>query len=287
VAEEDVLTSFGGGAGDDDHAETDFDTTVAHPARVWDYLLGGKDNFAADRTAGEQVLRIMPEMGLVARGGREFLARAVHFLAAEAGIRQFLDIGTGLPTADNTHEVAQRDAPQARIVYVDNDPIVLAHARALLTSDPRGETAYISADIQDTGTILREATRTLDFSQPIAVMLLAILHFIPDSDDPHAIVARLMRAVPPGSYLVVSHAASDIMAQTVAAGAETYNEHSAVSINLRSEPEVSRFFDGLELVPPGMTPLGHWRAGAVSVGSLPLLPTYTAVGRKPSDPSPG
>ncbi len=267
MAGEDVLTSF--------------DTTVAHPARVWDYLLGGKDNFAADRTAGERVLRVMPEMGLVARSGREFLARAVHFLAAEAGIRQFLDIGTGLPTADNTHEVAQRAAPESRIVYVDNDPIVLTHARALLTSDPRGETAYISADIRDTGTILREAAHTLDFSQPIAVMLLAILHFVPAGDDPHAIVARLMQAVPSGSYLVISHASSDIMAETVAAGTNTYNEHSAVSITPRSKPEMTEFFAGLDLVEPGLTPLGHWRPGEVSVGALPMLPTYTAVGRKP------
>jgi O-methyltransferase involved in polyketide biosynthesis len=281
VAEEDVLTSFGTGAGDEDGADPDFDTTVAHPARVWDFLLGGKDNFAADRTAGERVLQVMPEMGLVARSGREFLARAVHYLAAEAGIRQFLDIGTGLPTADNTHEVAQRAAPESRIVYVDNDPIVLTHARALLTSDPRGETAYISADIQDTDTILREAAHTLDLSQPVAVMLLAILHFIPDSDGPHAIVARLMEAVPPGSYLVISHASSDIMAETVAAGATTYNEHSAVSITPRTEQQVTQFFAGLDLVPPGVTPLGHWRPGPVNVGALPWLPTYTAVGRKP------
>ena len=281
VSEEDLLTSFDTGAGDGNQAEPDFDTTVAHPARVWDFLLGGKDNFAADRTAGERVLQIMPEMGLVARGGREFLARAVHYLAAEAGIRQFLDIGTGLPTADNTHEVAQRAAPESRIVYVDNDPIVLTHARALLTSDPRGETAYISADIQDTDTILREAAHTLDFTQPVAVMLLAILHFIPDSDDPHGIVARLMQAVPSGSYLVISHASSDIMAQTVAASAETYNEHSAVSIIPRTEAQMAGFFTGLELVPPGITPLGRWRTGQVNVGELPLLPTYTAVGRKP------
>jgi hypothetical protein len=281
VAEEDVLTSFGAGAGDEDGAEPDFDTTVAHPARVWDFLLGGKDNFAADRTAGERVLQVMPEMGLVARAGREFLARAAHYLAAEAGIRQFLDIGTGLPTADNTHEVAQRAAPESRIVYVDNDPIVLSHARALLTSDPRGETAYISADIQDTDTILREAADTLDFRQPVAVMLLAILHFIPDSDDPHALVARLMQVLPSGSYLVISHASSDIMAETVAAGTTAYNAHSAVSITPRTEQQVTQFFDGLDLVSPGVTPLGHWRPGPVSVGSLPWLPTYTAVGRKP------
>ncbi len=281
VADEDLLTSFPAGADGTDAAEPDFDTTVAHPARVWDYLLGGKDNFAADRTGAEQMLQVMPEMVLVARSGREFLARAVRYLAAEAGIRQFLDIGTGLPTAENTHEVAQRAAPESRIVYVDNDPIVLTHARALLTSDPRGETAYLSADIRDTGTILREAGHTLDFTQPIAVMLLAILHFIPDGDEPHAIVAGLMRAMPPGSYLVISHAASDIMADTVAAGASTYNEHSAVPITPRTEQQVTRFFDGLELVPPGVTPLGHWRPGPVSVGSLHRLPTYTAVGRKP------
>ena len=254
---------------------------MAHPARVWDYLLGGKDNFAADRTAGEQVLQVMPEMGLVARSGREFLARAVRYLAAEAGIRQFLDIGTGLPTADNTHEVAQRTAAGSRIVYVDNDPIVLTHARALLTSDPDGQTAYVSADIRDTDTILRAAGHTLDFSQPVAVMLLAILHFIADSDDPHALVARLMQAVPSGSYLVISHASSDIMAETVAASTDTYNEHSAVSITPRTEQQVTRFFDGLELVPPGLTPLGHWRPEPVNVGALPWLPTYTAVGRKP------
>ncbi len=205
----------------------------------------------------------------------------MRYLAAEAGIRQFLDIGTGLPTVDHTHEVAQRAAPGSRIVYVDNDPIVLAHARALLTSDPRGETAYLSADIRDVGTILRQAARTLDFSQPVAVMLLAVLHFIPDSDSPHAIVARLMEAMPPGSYLVISHASNDIMAETVAAGTDTCNEHSAVSITPRGEAEVTRFFAGLDLVPPGVTALGQWRPGPVSVGALPRLPTYSGVGRKP------
>jgi len=279
VAEEDLLAGPGPGYGDG-HGPG-FDTRVAHPARVWDYLLGGKDNFAADRTAGEQLLQVMPEMGLVARGGRAFLATAVRYLAAEAGIRQFLDIGTGLPTVDNTHEVAQRAAPGSRIVYVDNDPIVLAHARALLTGDPRGETAYISADVRDVSTILGQAAHTLDFRQPVAVMLLAILHFIPDSGDPHAIVARLMAAVPPGSYLVISHASSDIMAGSVAAGTDTYNEHSAVSITPRSAAEVTRFFTGLDLVPPGVTALGQWRPGLVSVGWPPRLPTYSGVGRKP------
>ena len=171
-----------------------FDTSVAHPARIWDYFLGGKDNFAADRVAAEGVLEVMPGMAMVARAGRAFLAAAVHYLATERGISQFLDIGTGLPTANNTHEVAQRANEQARIVYVDNDPIVLSHARALLTSGPDGETAYVDADIRDTDRILAEAARTLDFSQPVAVMLLAVLHFVPDADDPYKITARLMDA---------------------------------------------------------------------------------------------
>ena len=168
-----------------------FDTSVAHPARIWDYFLGGKDNFAADRVAAQDVLEVMPAMAMVARAGRAFLAAAVHYLATDGGISQFLDIGTGLPTANNTHEVAQRANQQARIVYVDNDPIVLSHARALLTSGPDGETAYVDADIRDTDRILAEAARTLDFSQPVAVMLLAVLHFVPDADDPYKITARL------------------------------------------------------------------------------------------------
>ena len=180
------------------------DVSVAHPARVWNYLLGGKDDFAADRAAAENVLEIIPAMGMVARGGRAFLSTAVHHLAAEAGVRQFLDIGTGLPTASNTHEVAQRVAPESRIVYVNNDPIVLAHARALLTSDPRGATAYIEADVRDTDKIIREASGLLDFAEPVAVVLLAVLDFIP-TDDPYAITARLMAAMPSGSFLVVWH----------------------------------------------------------------------------------
>jgi hypothetical protein len=265
---------------DHENEPYDFDTSVAHPARVWDYLLDGKDNFAADRRAAHEVLEVMPIMALVARGGRSFLTMAVHQLAAEAGIRQFLDIGTGLPTANNTHEVAQRAAPQSRIVYVDNDPIVLTHARALLSSDSRGETAYIDADIRDSAKILREAARVLDFSQPVAVMLLAILHFIPDEDDPYAVTARLMEAMPAGSYLALSHASSDIRSSAVAAGTTRYNKHSAVPITLRTKVEVSRFFDGLQIVPPGVVPLGQWQAGPTAA-PRPNLPTWCAVGRKP------
>ncbi|MGI8447890.1 MAG: SAM-dependent methyltransferase [Streptosporangiaceae bacterium] len=254
-----------------------FDTSVAHPARIWDYFLGGKDNFAADRMAAQGVLEVMPTMAMVARAGRAFLAAAVHYLATSGGVSQFLDIGTGLPTANNTHEVAQ----QARIVYVDNDPIVLAHARALLTSGPDGKTAYVDDDIRDTGRILGEAARTLDFSQPVAVMLLAVLHFVPDADDPYKITSRLMEALPSGSFLALSHATSDIETGVVAAGAERYNQRSAVPVTLRTRAQVARFFDGLEVIDPGVVPLGHWHPGPLQQFDSPGLPTYCAVGRKP------
>ena len=195
-----------------------FDTSVAHPARIWDYFLGGKDNFTADRVAAQGVLEVLPAMAMVARAGRAFLAAAVHYLATDGGIGQFLDIGTGLPTANNTHEVAQRANELARIVYVDNDPIVLSHARALLTSGPDGETAYVDADIRDTDRVLAQAARTLDFTRPVAVMLLAVLHFVPDGDDPYKITAKLMDALPAGSFLALSHATSDIQTGRVAAG---------------------------------------------------------------------
>jgi SAM-dependent methyltransferase len=179
-----------------------FDVSVPHPARVWDYWLGGKDNFAADRELAEDILRVMPVMAQIARGCRLFLAAAVCHLAAEAGIRQFLDIGTGLPTADNTHELAQRIVPEARIAYVDNDPIVLSHAEALLRSDPRGRCAYIDADARDIRAVLAGAAGTLDFSQPVAVIMLGIWHYIPDDDDPYGVVGSYLDAVCPGSFLV-------------------------------------------------------------------------------------
>src|SRR6478672_1965322 len=193
----------------------EIDTTVAHPARVYDYWLGGKDNFAADREAAERVLAVAPGLRFRVKANRAFLARAVRFLATDCGIRQFLDIGTGIPSANNTHEVAQAAAPDSRIVYVDNDPIVLAHARALLTSTPEGATAYIDADAQDTGAILRSAAQTLDFSRPVAVMALMILQYIPDSDHPHGIVRRLMEAMPSGSYLAISDTTRDIDTERV------------------------------------------------------------------------
>ena len=173
-----------------------FDPSVPNPARMWNYWLGGKDNFAADREAAERVLEAMPSLPLIARAARLFLIDAVHQLAAEHGVRQFLDIGTGLPTADNTHDVAQRAAPESKIVYVDYDPVVLTHAQALLTSSPEGVTDYIQADLRDTDTIFKGAARTLDLTRPVAVLLIAVLHFIPDADDPYAVVARLMERRP-------------------------------------------------------------------------------------------
>ena len=201
------------------------DVSVAHIARVYNYWLGGKDHFAADRAAGEATIGVYPGIQQSARANRAFLARAVRYLAGTEGIRQFLDIGTGLPTANNTHEVAQAAAPDSRIVYVDNDPLVLAHARALLTSTPQGATAYLDADLRDTRKILEQAAGILDFGQPVAIMLIAILHYIPDLDEARDIVARLLAAVPAGSFLVVSHAGSDLFPDEIAAFEKNLNDH--------------------------------------------------------------
>jgi len=234
-------------------------------ARVYDYWLGGKDNFAADREAAEQAIAANPGILRDVRANRAFLARAVRYLAAERGIRQFLDIGTGIPTANNTHEVAQSVAPECRVVYVDNDPVVLVHARALLASDARGATAYIDADLRDTRKILHGAARTLDFSRPVAVTLLAILHLIRDEDDPHQIVATLMAAVPPGSYLVISHPASDIRPAAVAEMSRRMNARLGPTRGtLRDQAAVTRFFDGLALVEPGVLQPQWWRPPAAT-----------------------
>jgi hypothetical protein len=257
-----------------------FDTSVAHPARVYDYWLGGKDNFAADREAAERVLAVTPGLRFRVRANRAFLARAVRYLAGEAGIRQFLDIGTGIPAANNTHEVAQATAPESRIVYVDNDPIVLAHARALLTSNSAGATAYIDGDLRDTGTILEAAARTLDFSQPVALMLLGVLHLIPDADDPYAIVARLLAAMPAGSYLAISHPASDINAGQAEAQ-KRYNERVSTPQTLRTHAEVCRFFDGLSLVPPGVVYVHTWRPDPGDDAPEQVASAHGGVARKP------
>jgi hypothetical protein len=271
---------------DEEPKAVGFDTSVAHPARIWDYWLGGKDNYAADRAAADHVLEATPVVRDVARADRSFLVGVVRHLAADLGIRQFLDIGTGLPTASNTHQVAQKAAPESRVVYVDNDPIVLAHARALLASSPAGATAYIDADARDTATILTTAAKILNFRQPVAVMLLGILLFIPDEDDPWAVTAQLMGAVPPGSYLVISHGASDIQTQDMVTANSRYNERSAVAMRLRPRDEFTRFFDGLDLVSPGVVPINHWQPGTVPGAQRePALPAYAALGRKPAQAS--
>jgi hypothetical protein len=257
-----------------------FDTSVAHPARVYDYWLGGKDNFAADREAAERVLAVTPGLRFRVRANRAFLARAVRYLVAEAGIRQLLDIGTGIPTANNTHEVAQATAPECRIVYVDNDPIVLAHARALLTSSPEGATAYIDADLRNTPAILEAAQATLDFSQPIALMLLGILHLVSDDEDPYAIVARLLAALPSGSYLAISHPASDINAGQAEAQ-RRYNERVSTPQTMRTHAEVCRFFEGLSLVPPGVVYVHTWRPDVGDDPAGEVASAHGGVARKP------
>jgi hypothetical protein len=245
----------------------EIDTGYAHSARIYNYWLGGKDNFEADREAAEQAIAANPGIVTDVRANRAFLTRVVHYLAAERGVRQFLDIGTGLPTASNTHEVAQAAAPAARVVYADNDPIVLAHARALLTSTPAGATAYLDADLRDTAGILTAAAQTLDFTQPIALMLLIILHLIPDGDDPYGIVATLMQALPSGSYLVLAHPASDIRAANMAEMTRRVNQRmSGPQATMRDRAAITRFFDGLDLLEPGVVQPQRWRPepGALS-----------------------
>ena len=237
----------------------DFDTRVPHIARVYDYWLGGKDNFAADRELGERTLEAYPNLVFSVRANRAFLARAVRFLAADQGIRQFLDIGTGIPTANNTHEVAQRVAPECRIVYVDNDPIVLSHAKALLKSSPQGACAYIDADLRDPDTILADAADTLDFSKPIAVMLIAVLHMVGDDAEAGAIISKLMGACVPGSFLAMSHPASDIDAEQMAEMLRRFNESSPAKMTMRDRAGVARLFAGLELVEPGLIRAAEWR----------------------------
>jgi hypothetical protein len=245
----------------DGHESADrfgIDTSVAHSARIHNYWLGGKDNFAADRAAGDAVIAAYPGIVKSVRANRAFLARVARFLAAEAGIRQFLDIGTGIPAANNTHEVVQAVAPDARVVYVDYDPVVLLHARTLLTSES-GAIDYIDADLRDPGTIVHEAARTLDFSRAVAVMLIAIMHLIVDADDPYGLVEQLMAAVPPGSYLALSQVASDIEPEQMAEAARRYNRLAYEKQRHRTHAEVSRFFDGLELVDPGVVAVQSWR----------------------------
>jgi trans-aconitate methyltransferase len=256
------------------------DTSKAHQARIYDYWLGGKDNFAVDRDAAEQALAAYPGLRRGVRAQRAFLARVVEYLAGPAGVRQFLDIGTGIPTASNTHEVAHSVAPEARVVYVDNDPMVLAHARALLTSVSPGLISYLDADLRDTETILNDAAELLDFRQPVAVLLIGVLQLIPDEDDPQAIVARLVDAVPPGSWLAVFHPASDILADQIGEAARRVNVRSANTTTLRSSAEVAQFLDGLELLDPGLVQVHRWRPGIPAPDEGDQVAGYAALARK-------
>jgi hypothetical protein len=267
------------------HRPVDLQTDRPHPARVYDYLLGGKDNFAADRAAAEAGLRANPNSRIPPRANRAFLGRAVRYLAGEAGISQFLDIGTGIPTSPNVHEVAQAVEPAARIVYVDNDPIVLTQARALLTAGPQGRTAYIDADLRDIDAILgsAELQRTLDLGRPVGLLLIAVTHFIPDEDDPWALAARLLAALPSGSYLALSHLTGDFDPAAWAGVVAVYRR-SGVTMKVRPKPDIERFFAGLDLIDPGVVSLPRWRPDPSDVGRPPsdaAVSVYGGVARKP------
>lgn len=256
----------------------EIDTSVAHSARVWNYWLGGKDNFAIDRTIGDMVKQTFPGIVDAARHSRAFLGRAVRFLAGEAGIRQFLDVGTGLPTADNTHQIAQRVAPESCIVYVDNDPMVLAHARVLLTSTSEGATTYVEADLRDPAAIVRGAAETLDVDRPFAIMLMGIMGHIGDDDEALSIVSALVEAAPSGSYLALSDGTNT--SEAVVESHRQYNESGAVPYHLRSPEQIARFFDGLELVAPGVVPFTRWRPDPDAAPPAEV-DGYCGVGRKP------
>jgi hypothetical protein len=251
------------------------DTGVAHPARRYNYWLGGTDNFAADRESGDLLATSYPAARIAARANRAFLQRAVRYLAADAGLRQFLDIGTGLPTADNTHEVAQRVAPDARIVYVDNDPIVLAHANALLTSAPEGRTAYLDADLYDPESVLEAAADTLDLSRPVGLMILNTLGHVADHDRAVDLVRRLMSGLPSGSYLVISD--STATSEGMIAASEAYNSSGAVPYHVRPVAGIAAFFDGLEPVEPGVVRVTEWRPEEPGPAGVDA---YCGVGRK-------
>jgi S-adenosyl methyltransferase len=245
---------------DDRLSSLDLKTDVAHSARVYDYLLGGKDNFAADRAAAEEIIKVAPYMRTSVRASRKFMVRMVRYLAAEHGVRQFLDIGTGLPTSPNLHEVVQAVDPACRVVYVDNDPMVLVHARALLTSTPEGRTTYSQADLKDPESILGspQVRETLDFDRPIALCLLTVVHFIHDDDEVRSIIDRLLGAMAPGSFLALSTIMIDSAPRQVGAAVATYNSRG-INSKARTKAQLASFFTGLDLVEPGVTPVHHWR----------------------------
>jgi hypothetical protein len=252
-----------------------FDTP--HSARIWNYWMGGKDNYPVDRTAGDAFAATYPAISLQVKQSRQFLIRVVRFLAGERGVRQFLDIGTGLPTMENTHEVAQAVAPDSKIVYVDNDPLVLAHARALLTNTtPEGVTAYLEANVHDPDTIVSDARNLLNFNEPVAVLFMGILGHVAELDEARSIVSRVMAATVPGSYLV--HWDSTNTSEARIRATANYNKTGAVPYNLRGPEQIARLYDGLELLEPGVTSISRWRP---AVEGAPLVDAYGAVARKP------
>ena len=276
-----MVAEAGGRRDDDYHGIPGLDTSVAHPARVYDYWLGGKDNFAADREAAERVLAVTPGLRFRIRANRGFLIRSVRFLAGPAGVRQFLDVGTGIPAADNTHEVAQQAAPDSRIVYVDNDPMVMLHAKALLRSSQQGTTRYIQADLRDPELITEQAWEVLDYKQPIAVLLLGILHLVQDSEDPWRIVSTLMAPMPAGSYLVISHPGLDVRPGQMDTQ-RAYNERVSTPMTMRTRDEFARFFDGLEQIEPGIVQTHQWRPRPGDFSPDGVVSAYACVGRKPA-----
>jgi SAM-dependent methyltransferase len=257
------------------------DPAMAHPARVYNYWLGGKDHYPADRAAGDEVARQRPDVVAGARANRAFHRRAVRYLAARCGVRQFLDIGTGLPAPGPTHEIAQRIAPDCAVAYADNDPLVLVYARALLTSGPQGRCGYIDADLRDPAATLARATATLDLTQPVAVLLLAVLHFIPDADGPAGIVAQLARALAPGSFLAISHLTADFAPAQVGAAVAAYNATVPGGVTPRSHAEVTALFGGRPLVPPGVVPVTEWRPDAPARAAAPAADLYAGIARTP------
>ncbi|QMU80016.1 SAM-dependent methyltransferase [Streptacidiphilus sp. PB12-B1b] len=255
---------------------------IPHPARIYDWLLGGKDHFPSDRAAGERLVAADPAMRRAARANRAFLQRAVRYLASE-GVDQFLDIGTGIPSAGNTHEIAQSVDPRARVMYVDNDPVVLAHARALMAGPGHGETRVLQADLREPGAILAapDVRALLDFGRPVALLLVGILHFVPDSDEPYAIVAELLDALAPGSHLVLTHGTGDFIDQDAGERAVAAYAKSSAPVTGRSRAEVSRFLDGLEPLPPGIVTAPLWHPQAPTTPEDARLPIYGVVARKP------
>ena len=253
---------------------------VPHSARIWNYWMGGKDNYEADRAAGDAVAEVYPDIVTMAKQSRQFLIRVVRFLAGEAGMRQFLDIGTGLPTMQNTHEVAQQIAPESRIVYVDNDPLVLMHARTLLRNTaPEGVTTYVDADLHDTDLIISDACNVLNFSQPVAVMFMGIFGHVATFDEVRSIVTRVMAAVPSGSYLAIYD--STDTSEAVRKAQAKYDETGAVPYILRGPEQIGQCFEGLEMVDPGLVSITQWQPDTVEVGTVKPIDAYGAVARKP------